>query len=111
MINDWINSLDAAITVCNRDGIITYMNEKSILNFSKYGGEKLIGTNLLDCHPGESKIKLAELLSKELKNIYTTQSGDKHKLIYQLPVYENGEYTAYMEIVIDLPENLATHKR
>lgn len=43
---DWADGFNGAITVCNREGIIVYMNDYSIKQFKKYGGKKLLGTNL-----------------------------------------------------------------
>jgi DUF438 domain-containing protein len=44
----WAEQMDCAVTVCDKDGIIIYMNEKSRKTFEKYGN--LIGKNLMDCH-------------------------------------------------------------
>ena len=50
-MNNWIKEIDIAITVCGKDGIILSMNDKALSTFKDDGGEKLIGTNVLDCHP------------------------------------------------------------
>ena len=48
---DWLNEIENEVTISDTEGIIIYMNKKSIHNFSKYGGENLIGSSLYDCHP------------------------------------------------------------
>jgi transcriptional regulator with PAS, ATPase and Fis domain len=100
---DWTKEIDFAITVCGKDGIITYMNEKAIKTFTNDGGEKLIGTNVLDCHPEPSKTQLSGMLKNETKNVYTIEKKGIKKLIYQTPYYENGEYKGFVEMSLELP--------
>jgi hypothetical protein len=52
---DWSDEINNAITICNPEGIIIYMNSKSIEDYTKYGGDQLLGKNLLDCHSEPSK--------------------------------------------------------
>ena len=44
----------AAVVICNLEHEIIYMNPAAVLSYEKWGGEKLIGRNLLDCHNPES---------------------------------------------------------
>jgi len=111
MKKEWLHSLDAAITICDKKGIIVYMNRKSVESFAKEGGKKLIGTNLLDCHPGESKKILAEMLKTGKENIYSIEKKGVKKLIMQKPVYEFGEFAGFMEMSIILPPDMPHHKR
>lgn len=62
VIGSWIKELPVAITVCDVNGVILEMNEKSCAVFAKDGGRDLIGKNLLDCHPGAARAKLEEML-------------------------------------------------
>ena len=50
-MNEWIKEFNVAITVCDRDVIITEMNDKSVATFACYGGKELIGKSLYDVHP------------------------------------------------------------
>ena len=59
----WIQEFPGAVTVCDSDGIILAMNDKSIRTFQDSGGAALIGSNLFDCHPEPSRTRLKELLS------------------------------------------------
>ena len=59
----WVKEAPYAITVCDKQGIILAMNDRSRQAFADYGGAELIGTNLLDCHPEPSKSKLHDLLT------------------------------------------------
>lgn len=99
----WPDSFNGAITICDKKGIILYMNQKAIKTFEKYGGDQLIGTNLLDCHPEPAKTKLQEMLRDETSNIYTIEKGGIRKLIHQSPWYNNHEYAGFVELSIELP--------
>ena len=104
---DWAEEFNGTVTVCDREGIIVYMNQYSIRQFEKYGGEKLLGTNLLDCHPEPSKSKLKKMLEAPMENMYTTESSDGNKkIIYQTPWKRNGEFCGIIEISFLLASNL-----
>ncbi|MBF0312162.1 MAG: diguanylate cyclase [Oligoflexia bacterium] len=103
MKTDWHQDLPFAITVCDLNGIIIYMNEMSITTFEKYGGKKLIGTDLAHCHPEPSKSKLKELLKSGKKNVYTIEKNGIRKMIYQSPWYKDGVFSGLIEISLPLP--------
>ncbi len=71
--NHWMKNFKGAITVCDKDGIILEMNDKAIRDFQDEGGEKLIGSNVLDCHPEPAQTKLRELLQHQQTNVYTIE--------------------------------------
>lgn len=100
---NWADDLDAAITLCDRQGIILYMNNRSILQFEKYGGEVLIGKSLIDCHPEPSRSKLLHMLSNPVGNIYTTEKNGIRKLIVQKPWIQDNDFRGIVEISFELP--------
>jgi transcriptional regulator with PAS, ATPase and Fis domain len=102
----WTKEFPGDITVCDADGVILKMNDRSAETFSKDGGRDLIGTNLLDCHPEPSRTKLKDLLASGQVNAYAIEKDGAKKLIYQAPWYENGEYRGLVEISLPLPETL-----
>lgn len=102
---DYFAEIPVAITVCDKDGIILYMNEKSIATFEKEGGAALIGKNLYDCHPGSSREKLAALLNSHETNTYTIEKEGVHKMIHQTPWLENGEFKGLIEFSFVIPAN------
>jgi PAS domain S-box-containing protein len=110
-MNSWVKEFPSAITICDKKGIITYMNDKSIETFQNDGGEKLIGKNVLDCHPEPSRTQLEEMLNTEKTNVYTIEKNGVKKLIYQTPFYENGEYKGFVEMSIEIPYELENFKR
>jgi transcriptional regulator with PAS, ATPase and Fis domain len=111
MKKEWIHGLDAAITICDKKGIIVYMNRKSAESFAKEGGKKLIGSSLIDCHPEESKKILMEMLKTGKENIYSIEKNGIKKLIVQKPVYEHGHFAGFMEMSIVLPHEMFHHHR
>lgn len=102
-IIDWQEEFQGAITICDSVGVIIYMNEKAIKDFEKDGGKDLIGTNVLDCHPEPSKSQLKDMLLNQKTNVYTIEKNGIKKLIYQSPVYENGDYKGMIEISFEIP--------
>lgn len=92
-----------AITVCDTQGIILYMNDRAVKTFEKHGGESLLGTNLLDCHPEPSRTKLMEMLEKGFNNVYTIEKAGIKKLIHQSPFYKSGEYSGFVELSLEIP--------
>jgi hypothetical protein len=102
----WVQAFSGAVTVCDRDGIILEMNERSVKSFAEDGGAALIGTNALDCHPGPSRARLAALLESGQRNVYTIEKQGVKKLIYQAPWYRDGEYAGFVELSLEIPVEL-----
>lgn len=102
---NWMNEFSGAITICDRKGIIVYMNQVSISQFEKYGGKQLIGSNLIDCHPEPAKTKLIEMLKCPIENVYTIEKKGIRKIINQTPWMENGEFKGVVEISFEIPNS------
>lgn len=102
----WVEGFPGAITVCDKAGIILYMNDAAALTFVKDGGRDLIGQNVLDCHPEPSRTMLADLLATEGSHTYTTEKAGKKKLISQVPWYDAGEYAGMVEVSLPLPAEM-----
>ena len=102
-MNDWVKEFPAAVTVCDAQGVLLEMNDKSIVTFQADGGAALIGTNLLDCHPEPSRTQLAGLLKDGKVNAYTIEKNGKKKLIYQTPWSVDGVYRGLVELSLEIP--------
>jgi transcriptional regulator with PAS, ATPase and Fis domain len=100
---NWVKEFDAAITICDKDGIILEMNDKSAKNFANDGGYDLIGKNLFGCHTERSRKILKELFDEQKSNVYTIEKNGAKKLVYQTPWYKNGEMMGFAELVIEIP--------
>ena len=103
---DWIKEFPAAVTVCDEEGVILEMNDKAAITFEKDGGRKLIGSNMLDCHPEPARAKTERLLAVREKNVYTIEKNGVKTLIYQSPWYRNGEYAGFVELSLEIPFEL-----
>ena len=99
----WIKEFPAAVTVCDADGVILEMNDKATKTFEKDGGYKLIGSNMLDCHPDPARSKVERLLAAREKNVYTIEKNGVKKMIFQSPWYQNGEYAGFVELSLEIP--------
>jgi PAS domain S-box-containing protein len=106
MLEKMMDSLPYAVTICDTEGTVLYMNDKSAKVFESDGGRELIGKNLLDCHPGASRIKLKEMLDNQTENTYTIEKKGKKKIIHQSPWYTNGKYMGFVETAIEIPYEL-----
>lgn len=105
-LHAWAQSFPGMVTVCDPAGVILAMNDAAIRAFASSGGATLIGQNALDCHPGESREKFADLLREPRVNVYTTEKNGIHKLIYQCPWYHDGQFAGLVETVAEIPAAL-----
>lgn len=99
----WWREIPAAVTVCDREGIILEMNDKALAAFAGEGGAALIGTNVLECHPEPSRTKLRGLLAEGKVNVYTIEKRGVKKLIYQAPWFKAGAYAGFVELSLEVP--------
>jgi transcriptional regulator with PAS, ATPase and Fis domain len=100
---DWKKELNAAITICDREGIILEMNDKAAKTFENDGGYNLIGENLFACHNEKSQKILHKLIDEQKSNTYTIEKNGIKKLVYQTPWYENGKIKGLVELVVEIP--------
>jgi hypothetical protein len=103
---DWVKEFPGAVTVCDRDGIILEMNDRSVLTHEQDGGRDLVGQNLLDCHPEPAKSLMADLLKTPRQNVYTIEKRGVKKLIFQSPWYRGGEYVGFVELSLEIPVDM-----
>lgn len=106
---DWAEQMNCAVTVCDADGIILFMNEKARATFAKHGD--LIGKNLFECHSEPSKQKIRHMLATGESNAYTISKGGRRKMIYQTPWRRDGEIVGMVEISMVIPEEMPHYIR
>lgn len=106
-----VNELPFAVTVSDKEGIILYMNEKSVQTFQKYGGADIIGTSLFLYHHGPSAVKLRELLDTAGTNAYTIEKNGIKKIIYQSPWFKNGQFAGLIELSLVIPMEMPHYIR
>lgn len=96
-----------AITVCDAEGNILDMNQHSADVNSH--GHKIVGNNLIGCHPEPARTKLLHMLKHQEQNVYTIEKtladGSKvKKLIYQTPWWkEDGSFGGLVEYSLEIP--------
>lgn len=100
---DYFKEVNLAVTICDKEGKILEMNDKSRKTFLKPGQEDLIGKNVLDCHPEPAHSLLADMLQNPRTNVYTIEKKGVKKLIYQTPWYVEGEFMGFMELSMEIP--------
>ncbi len=100
----WSKEVNFPVTICDKDGIIIAMNDKSIESFKDDGGADLIGKSLLDCHPEPSRSKLIHMLQNQLSNTYISTFNNHRQFVHETPWFENGEYCGFVEILINLTD-------
>lgn len=107
----WTDGFLGAMTVCDREGIVVYMNELSKKEFNKYDEGGLVGKSLIDCHPEPARTKLMEMLAEPISNSYTIEKRGIRKMIHQSPWMEDGEFKGVIEISFEIPMNMPHYKR
>lgn len=108
---DWVENYPAAVSVCDTQGIIIAMNRLAMDNFSKQGGEALIGTSLFACHPEPANSIIRKLLQEQTGNTYFTEKNGVRKLVHQAPWYHEGRFAGLTETIIALPDQVPTKQR
>lgn len=103
---DYLKEFPSAVTVCDLNFDILYMNDKSLATFEKWGGEKLVGKNLFNCHKTSSQEKMKEIIATGIANSYTILKNGQKKLIHQSPWYKDGKIAGLIEISIVLPDEM-----
>lgn len=101
---DWLKEMNAAVTICDNNGIVLYMNDKSEAVYKDDGGRDLIGTSLFGCHPEPALNKLMTMLKEGSTNIYTIEKNGKKKMIFQSPWSSDTVVGGMVEISFELPD-------
>lgn len=109
MIPDWAKEMNCAVTVCDKEGVILYMNDKAKETFSKHGD--LVGKNLIPCHNENSRAIIARLMETGGTNSYTIRKNGLKKMIYQTAWKENGKVAGLVEISMVIPEEMPHYIR
>ncbi len=109
-LSDWAQELNCAVTVCDAQCNVFYMNNKAKETFAAHGN--LIGKNLKDCHNSRSWKKIQDILRTGQSNAYTIQKNGVRKMIYQTPWRtEDGTVAGLVEISMVIPEDMPHYQR
>lgn len=94
---------NCAVVICDLEHTIIYMNPAAISRYEKWGGKKLMGKNLLDCHNPQSREQIQKVLlwfqeSREHNRIYTFHNKKEEKDVYMVALRdEDGTLIGYYE--------------
>lgn len=86
----------SAVVICNLDHQIIYMNPAACINYSKWGGDALLGKSLLDCHNSSSKEMIRKIIEwfqadKSHNRIYTYYNEKQNKDVYVIALRDEKE--------------------
>jgi len=112
ILPDWAFSINCAVTVCDANFNIIYMNERSRATFAHRGGADLIGHNLLEYHNERSQSIIHRLMDEGGVNCYTISKEGQKKMIYQTAWRDNtGKVAGLVEISMVIPDEMPHYIR
>lgn len=90
------------VVICNLKHEIIYMNQAAIKDYSKYGGDKLIGRSLLECHNEKSQEIIKKVVdwfgkSKDHNKVYTFYNKKQNKDVYMVALRNDDKLIGYYE--------------
>ena len=90
------------VVICNLNHEIIYMNPAAVLNYEKWGGEKLIGRSLMECHNQASREKIRQVVDWFIEDdnhniVYTFHNEKQNKDVYMVALREEGKLIGYYE--------------
>ncbi len=105
-MQDWALEFPGAVTVCDRDYTVLYMNDKAAKTFEKWGGAALLGKSLRDCHKASSMETMDRILATGSPNVYTIEKEGVKKIIYQAPWRKEGKIAGLVELSLEIPAEM-----
>lgn len=93
----------AAVVICDLAHRILYMNPAAITNYHRYGGERLVGKSLLDCHNEQSVAWIERIVawfaaSEEHNRVHTGFHQKQQKDVYMVALRDaDGTLIGYYE--------------
>lgn len=86
----------ASVVLCDLAHTIIYMNPAAKEHYAKYGGEKLVGRNLMNCHAPSSRQQILRVLdwfsqSEDNNMIFTTHSDSQNRDIYMVALRDDDK--------------------
>ncbi|MCD7820250.1 MAG: PAS domain-containing protein [Lachnospiraceae bacterium] len=93
------------VVICDMEHRIVYMNPTAIERYEKWGGGKLIGNSILDCHNAHSREVILSVLARfaedpDLNRVYTysKKRDGVDSDVYMIALRnESGELIGYYE--------------
>jgi transcriptional regulator with PAS, ATPase and Fis domain len=108
---NWADEFTGAVTICNLNGNVVYMNNRAAELFQNYGGISLVGKSLLDCHPESARTRLLQLLESGESNVYTIEKNGVKKILHQTPWFKDGRRCGMIELSLEIPFDIPHYIR
>lgn len=105
----WADDMNCAVTVCDTEGVILYMNEKARATYIRHGN--LIGSNLFGCHNERSREIIRRLTAEGGSNAYTIEKQGVRKMIYQTAWRTGDKVGSLVEISMEIPAEMPHYIR
>lgn len=92
-----------AVVICSLEHEIIYMNPAAMARYANWGGDRLIGTNLLNCHNAQSNIQIQKVVSWFQEStahnmVHTFYNEKENKDVYMVALREeDGTLIGYYE--------------
>lgn len=110
IIPAWAEGLDCAVTVCDANAVVIFMNARSRKTFEKYGD--IIGHSLFDYHPEHACATIRRLLAEDTSNTYSISKNGVKKIIHQTPWHHpDGKIGGLVELSMVVPEEFPHYIR
>ncbi len=99
------DGLRAAVTIADADYRIVFLNDLAIEHYASRGGEKLVGTSLLDCHSPASQAKIRRIYARHQAGDMTPtryhekKDGDRGESIVLIPLVVEGRFWGLAELL------------
>ncbi|WP_300107956.1 PAS sensor protein [uncultured Alistipes sp.] len=104
---NWAEDTNCAITACDTEGVVIFMNKQSIL----VNGD-MRGKNMLPCHNERSRGIIDRLIKEGGTNAYTIDKKGVRKMIYQTAWrHEDGSVGGLLEISMPIPAEMPHYIR
>lgn len=93
----------SAVVICDTAHKIIYMNPVACQRYSKYGGQALLGKNLLDCHNGRAGEMIIQVLEwfradRSHNCVHTFYNEKENKDVYMIALRDGqGALIGYYE--------------
>lgn len=107
---NWADDIDGAITVCDTEGTVLYMNKRSQETFNKEG-QSMVGKSMIPCHNERSQAIIAHMLQTGESHCYTITKKGRKKLIFQTPWRQDGKVCGLVEFSFVLPDDMPHYDR
>ena len=92
-----LDSLTSPLLFADTGHVVRYMNARAIAHYR--GGDKLLGTSLLDCHNEASQEMMVEILAamREGEEERLTSESDEHRVYMRAVRDPEGKLLGYYE--------------